>query len=457
MIRAAAKMRRFTHSGNRFKPCRKLRPNPTITGMKKRILPLALLALVPGTTHGQNSAPTRMNSGACTSGLQLPEGFCATLFADNVRGARHIVVAQNGDVFVNVQGNSSPGIKALRDTNRDGKADITRSWGGAGGTGIALDNNYLYATANDAIVRYRLTPGSLTPTGGAETIVSGLPMSGSHHSHNFVVHKNELFVNVGSASNACQEQDRRAASRGSSPCTELTTRAGIWEFDANRANQTFSDGRRFATGLRNSVALTRNPLDGNLYATVHGRDQLHDNWPDLFTVEQSAENPGEELVRVDRGADYGWPYCYYDVDRKSLVLAPEYGGNGQTTEQCSRKVAPLMAFPGHWAPDGMVFYTGTQFPPSYRGGAFIAFHGSWNRAPLPQAGFRVAFAPFRFNRPVGTYTTFADGFNPNPAAGRARSGTRRPTGITQGPDGSLYLTDDTGGTIWKITYRGTAR
>ena len=422
-------------------------------GMKS--LSLLLVAFVPGLAAAQRATATTGQTD-CTSGLQLPDGFCATLCADNVRGARQIVVAPNGDVFVNVQGNSGPGVLALRDTNRDGKADLRQSWGGQGGTGIALDGEYLYATANNSIVRYRVAPGALMPMGAAETIVGDLPMSGSHHSHNFVLHNHTLYVNIGSASNACQLQDRRAKSPGNSPCTELATRAGIWEFDANRLNQRPSDGRRLATGLRNSVALTRNPLDGNLYATIHGRDQLYDNWPDLFTADKSAENPGEEFVRVDRGADYGWPYCYYDVDRKALVLAPEYGGNGQTVGQCARKVPPLMAFPGHWAPDGMVFYTGTQFPVAYRGGAFIAFHGSWNRAPLPQAGFRVVYAPFRFNRPVGTYITFADGFNPNPAPGRATPGTRRPTGITQAPDGSLFVTDDTGGTIWKITYRGTA-
>jgi glucose/arabinose dehydrogenase len=423
--------------------------------MTKTTLSLLLLGLVAGLADGQTRASQERRPRGCVSAIQVPEGFCATLFADSVRGVRHVVVAPNGDVIVNVGGNKSPGVLALRDTNRDGKADIRQSWGGEGGTGIALDENYVYATANNSIVRYRLAPGSLQASGSPETVVTGLPMSGSHHSHNFVVHKRTLYVNIGSASNACQQQDRRAASPGNNPCTELDTRAGIWEFDANRLNQRPTDGRRFATGLRNSVAFARNPIDGSLYATVHGRDQLFDNWPGLFTAQKSAENPGEELVRVDRGGDYGWPYCYYDVDRKKLVLAPEYGGNGQTIGQCDKKVPPLMA--GHWAPDGMVFYTGSQFPASYRGGAFIAFHGSWNRAPLPQAGFRVAFAPFRFNRPVGTFTTFADGFNPNPAPGRATPGTRRPTGIAQGPDGSLYVTDDTGGTIWKITYRGPPR
>jgi glucose/arabinose dehydrogenase len=433
--------------------------------MRKTLLFVSILA---GSAQAQIRLPAGMRPPGCTAGLQLPEGFCATVFADSVAGARHIAVAPNGDVFVNTVGPRGRGgeaggasrggsILALRDTNGDGKADVQERFGEGGGTGIALDGNTLYATAGNSILRYRLASGSLTPIGKPDTIVTNLPMSGSHHAHNFVLQGRTLYVNIGSASNACQRGDRQTESPGNNPCTELNTRAGVWEFDATRLRQQQSDGRRFATGLRNSVAFTRNPLDGYLYATVHGRDQLHDNWPKLFTVEKSAENPGEELVRVDRGGDYGWPYCYHDVDRRTLVLAPEYGGDGGRTAQCSGKTAALMAFPGHWAPNGMVFYTGSQFPSQYRGGAFVAFHGSWNRAPLPQAGFRVAFVPFRFNRPTGSYTTFADGFNPTPGPGRAQPGTHRPTGLAQAPDGSLFITDDTGGTIWRVTYRGTGR
>lgn len=421
--------------------------------MKKMLLAAVLIS---GVAHAQNRLPAGMHPPGCAPELQLPAGFCATVFAEAVNGARHLVVAPNGDVFVASQGRGA-GITALRDTNRDGKADLRQHFGEDGGTGIALEGNNLYAASGSSIVRYRLASGSLVPVGKPETIVTGLPMSGSHHPVNFLLQGGSLFVNIGSATNACQQHDRQTESPGYSPCTELNARAGIWEFDANRLGQQEKDGRRFATGLRNSVALARNPADGAMYATVHGRDQLHDNWPRLFTAEKSAENPGEELVRVERGGDYGWPYCYYDVDRRSLVLAPEYGGDGRQIGQCARKSAPLMAFPGHWAPNGMVFYTGTQFPSEYRGGAFIAFHGSWNRAPLPQAGFRVVFAPFRANRPTGSYTTFADGFNPTPAAGRAARGTHRPTGVAQAPDGSLFITDDTGGTIWRVTYSGPAR
>jgi glucose/arabinose dehydrogenase len=434
------------------------------SAMKMTLLSAAFLFAT--TLHAQDRLPPGMRPPGCTAGLQLSTGFCATVFAEGIAGARHIVVAPNGDVFVNTEARrgrragsdtSGTGIVALRDTNRDGKADVRQQFGVGGGTGIALDRNMLYATNGNSIIRYQLASGSLTPTEKPDTIVTGLPMTGSHHSHNFVLDGRNLYVNIGSASNACQRRDRQAGAPGYNPCTELETRAGIWQFDANRLRQRPTDGNRFATGLRNSIALTHNPLDGSLYATVHGRDQLHDSWPDLFTVEKSAENPGEELVRIDRNADFGWPYCYHDVDRRELVLAPEYGGDGKRTGQCSSKAQALMAFPGHWAPEGMVFYTGSQFPSEYRGGAFIAFHGSWNRAPLPQAGFRVVFAPFRLNRPVGSFTTFADGFNPAPTASRAAPGTHRPMGLAQAPDGALYITDDSGGTIWKVSYRGQAR
>jgi glucose/arabinose dehydrogenase len=287
---------------------------------------LFAVLVIATSSHAQVKLPAGMRPPGCTAGLQLPDGFCATLFAEGVAGARHIVVAPNGDVFVNTEGRrgrrtqgdtANGGILALRDTNRDGRADVQQRFGvsGPGGTGIALDGNTIFATVGNSIVRYRLAPDGLSPTGAPDTIVTDLPMTGSHKSHNFVVQGSSLFVNIGSASNACQQGDRQAGSLGQNPCTELETRAGIWRFDANRLRQRQTDGSRFATGLRNSVALTHNPIDGRLYATVHGRDQLHDNWPRLFTAEKSAENPGEALVRIDRNADYGWPYCYHAFDR----------------------------------------------------------------------------------------------------------------------------------------------
>jgi len=438
----------------------------------KRILLLMVCTVSPLSAQlGRVSVPASQQ-GCQTAGLKLPAGFCATVFADSAAGARHIAVAPNGDVFVNMQpptnatrnpvnaGRAAGGtILALRDTDRDGRADMQRRFGTGGGTGIAIQGSALYATAGNSILRYRIQSGQLTPTGRPDTIITDLPMNG-HHSHNFVVVGRSLYLNIGSGTNACQEQDRQAGSRGIDPCAELESRAGIWEFDANRLRQRVTDGRRFATGIRNAVALTRNPLDGRLYATVHGRDQLHDNWPAMYTTQENAENPGEIMIRVDRGGDYGWPYCYQDVATRKLVLGPEYGGDKRTAGQCSTKTPALMTFPAHWAPNGMAFYTSTTFPSQYRGGAFVAFHGSWNRAPLPQAGFRVVFAPFRGNLPAGTFTTFADGFMARPP-GSARvtpgPGVHRPVGLAESPDGALYISDDAGGTVYKVVYRRTRR
>ncbi len=128
-------------------------------------------------------------------------------------------------------------------------------------------------------------------------------------------------------------------------------------------------------------------------AIPHGRDQL-DLWP-AFTAEQNAELPAEMLVEVNSGDDFGWPYRYYDRIARGYCLAPEYGGDGKTVGRCESIEAPIYAFPAHWAPNGVLFYTGTLFPAHYRNGIFVVFHGSWNRAPLPQAGFNIAFLPMR--------------------------------------------------------------
>jgi glucose/arabinose dehydrogenase len=159
----------------------------------------------------------------------------------------------------------------------------------------------------------------------------------------------------------------------------------------------------------------------------------------------NANNPAEELVQVDSGDDFGWPYCFYSNDQKKKVLAPEYGGDGQKVGRCASAKNPVMAFPGHWAPLALAFYEGDQFGPKYKGGLFAAFHGSWNRAPLPQAGFRVVFIPFANRRPGGEYSTFA--------VARAGPTDVRPSGLAVGPDGSLYISADENQKIWKVTRR----
>lgn len=425
-----------------------------------------LAAIFAGAGYAGAGDLDRTNSAAVSpgdcdpedAGLTLPDGFCAVVFADGLGRARHIAVAPNGDVFVAIHrsrggDDANVGVLALRDSDGDGKADVQKHFGDLPGHGIALHGNYLYFGPDDRVVRYPMRPGYLEPSGPPETIVSGLPATGSHRAKSLVVTDDgALFVNIGSASNSCQQEDRTAGSPGMDPCTELETRAGIWRFDANRTGQTQADGERYATGLRNTVALTLHPTDGALYGVPHGRDQLAQNWGDMYSVEQSAEKPSEELVRIERGDDFGWPYCYHDPELNKLVLAPEYGGDGRRDGRCAQKKEPLVAFPAHWAPDGLLFYTGEQFPELYRGGAFIAFHGSWNRAPLPQGGYNVVFLPFEDGRPSGEWEVFADGFAG--AQVSPRGAAHRPVGLAVGPDGSLFVTDDRGGRVYRIFYRG---
>ena len=425
-------------------------------------------------TGSSSAAPERSTDPARTEacaddngGITLPPGFCATVFADNIGHARHLVVAPNGVVYVNTWSGRyykydtpPPGgfLVALQDTTGDGRADVvmrfgeTREQGSAGGTGIALYKGGLFAEVNDRIVRYALPAGAIVPTGAAEVIVSGLPLTGDHPMHPFKIDaQGNLYVDLGSATNACQVQNRMLHSPGIQPCTELETRAGIWRYDANRTGQQFSPAERFATGLRNGEGIAFDAA-GRIFATQHGRDQLRENWPQFYTPEQGANEPAEELVQLERGADYGWPYCYYDLSQQKLVLAPEYGGDGKKVGLCAEKRGPVAVFPAHWAPNDLALYDGQQFPEAYQGGAFIAFHGSWNRAPFPQGGYNVVFQPLADGKPSGNYVVFADGFagaikEPGQAA-------HRPSGVAVGPDGALYISDDWHGRIWRVTYRG---
>jgi len=396
------------------------------------------------------------------------------VFADSLGHPRHLVVAANGDVYVNTWSGKYYGSGAvpaggflvmLRDTTHDGKADvITRfgpgvAQGGTGGTGIAIYRGGLFAEAGPRIVRYALPATGGAPTGTATTIVDGLPLTGDHPMHPIAIDSasGAMYVDLGSASNSCQLANRTLQSPGHKPCTELVTRGGIWKYDANRTGQAFSPAQRYATGIRNAVGIAFAP-GGVLYSTQHGRDQLAENWPKLYTPQQGQNLPAEELLKIEQGRDYGWPECYFDGTQQKLVLAPEYGGDGgKTVGVCASKQGPAAFFPAHWAPDDLMFYTGTEFPARYRGGAFIAFHGSWNRAPGPQGGYNVVFVPFTNGAPAGinTYEVFADGF-----AGAVKQPDRaahRPAGLAQGPHGALYVADDKGGTIWRVTYGSPAR
>ncbi len=441
---------------------------------------MSLLFCVLGVCLFSSMVPTRgqiidsakkVKSAACpgdNAGLILPAGFCATVFADHIGHARHMVGAPNGVLYVNTwsggyYGNDKPVpggfLVALQDTTGAGKADVikrfgeTTQTGGKGGTGIGFYDGSIYAEINDSIVRYALPEGAIVPPGPAETVVSGLPLGGDHPMHPFIIDAGgSMYVDVATATNACQARNRQLHSPGADPCRELNTRGGVWRYDANKTDQVFSPAERYATGIRNAEGFAIDS-GGRIFVTQHGRDQLHANWPELYHPSEEATLPAEELMLLKQGGDYGWPECYFDGPANKLVLAPEYGGDGgKKLGVCADKLDPVAAFPAHWAPNGMTHYDQTQFPARYRDGVFIAFHGSWDRAPYPQGGYNVVFQPLLNGQASGGCEVFADGF-----AGPVKTpagALHRPSGVAPRADGALYVSDDIRGRIYRIVYAG---
>jgi glucose/arabinose dehydrogenase len=388
-------------------------------------------------------------------GLKLPQGFCALVVADDLGAARHMAVAPNGDLYVSLMEGrgQTPGVVALRDTNGDGKMDVKERFGDKSSTGIALRNDYLYVATTTSVERYKMTKGELKPTGAAETIAGDLPLGRPHQDKGIAFDgKGSLYVNFGAPSNACQPQDRRPKVPGQDPCPLLEKQGGIWRFDENKVGQTQADGTRYATGMRQMPAITWH--DGALYVAMNGRDQIDTLWPDLFKAEDNVERPSETLYRVTPNLNVGWPYCFHDYVQNKLLLNPEYGGDGKTVGRCAEFPGPIATFPPHSAPVDLMFYTGTQFPKRYQGGAFIAFHGSWNRSPMPQDGYNVTFQPFAGGKPSGKGEIFADGFAGKGPIMRQNDAVARADGVAQAPDGSLYIAESVKGRVWRVIYTG---
>ena len=382
--------------------------------------------------------------------LHLPRGFAVTVFHDGVgQAARHMVVRDNGDVLVSRRSGS---LVALRDSDGDGRADREEERSLPVTTGLALRGEHLYFADTTTVSRLVLDR-SLMPQGEPETVVSGFPEQTSHATKALAFDgEGNLYVNVGAPSNACQKQARTLGSPGQQPCPQLERQAAIWKFPAGAVGLTQTDGERFVRGTRNVLAMDWHPEARALYFVMHGRDQLSSLWPDRFDDVENAEMPAEELHRAVAGADYGWPYTFFDPLTGRRLIAPEYGGDGEQEAEPGRYQAPLHAFPAHWAPNDLLFYRGEQFPERYRGGAFIAWHGSWNRAPLPQEGYRVTFLPFAEGEPAGEPRDFVTGFRPEDDFIDPDRATYRPMGLAVGPDGALYVTESQQGRIWRISY-----
>jgi glucose/arabinose dehydrogenase len=389
-------------------------------------------------------------------GLKLPQGFTARIVADDLGRGRHIAVNSNGDIYLALRElHEGHGLVALRDTNGDGICDLTVYFSDLPGTGLQIHKGYLYFAHDTGVVRYKLRENELLPGPDPEPIVVGFQRQYQHEAKTIAFDQaGNLFVNIGAPSNACQQNDRSPGSPGMDPCPLLETHGGIWQFKDDVLNQTQEkDGYRFATGLRNCVAIDWNSAVNKLYVVQHGRDQLNQMFPKFYDDQASANLPAEEFFMLSDGDDCGWPYCYFDDAKSKKVLAPEYGGDGETIGRCAEKKNPLMSFPAHTAPNDLLFYNGNLFPGQYKNGAFIAFHGSWNRAPLVQEGFYVVFVSFKDSLPSGNWEVFASGFAGNTPVKSPDDAIHRPMGLAIGSDGSLYVSDSRKGTIWRITYK----
>jgi glucose/arabinose dehydrogenase len=430
-------------------------------------LALGLLVLA-GFTQRQssNGLPVQTDE---NGGLFLPEGFEATVVVDSLPGrARHLAVNDNGDIYVKARfaRDKDESVIALRDTNGDGRADIIRQFGGlarerAYGTAMRIYNGYLYFSSELYVYRYKLKPGQLVPDSPMEVVLTDDHEHGMHeHIAKPVTFDNDghMYVAFGAASNDCQQKNRLPGSPGIDPCPMLEDHGGIWQFDANKTNQTQKDGKRYATGLRSIVAMDWNFANNSLYTLQHGRDDFLMLWAEKYSPWQSAVLPAEELFQVKEGMDGGWPYCYYDQVQGKKLLNPEYGGDGKTVGRCDKCEKPLIGFPAHWAPNDILFYRGNNaqngYPERYKDGAFVAFHGSTNRAPYPQAGYFISFLPAKNGAIASDWEVFADGFASIDPIVNVSDAVYRPMGIAMGPDGSLYIAETEKGKIWRVTYKG---
>ena len=327
--------------------------------------------------------------------LYLRSGFKIGLFADNLSGVRNIVLGPGGAVYAALQGGGR--VVRLVDANGDGTADSVQdvATGLDGPFGIAFRGDTMYVGEMTQVTR-------LAPGGARQAIVTGLP-SGGHSTRTVVFGPDGyMYVAVGSSCNVCDESDPR--------------RAAVTRFNADGTGE-----HRFATGLRNSVGLAFNPSTSELWATNNDRDNLGDDLPP------------EHLNILKDGKYYGWPQCYLPGQKN-----PEY-----PAATCTTVEPPAITFQAHSAPLGITFYTGTKFP-SYQGDAFLTYHGSWNRS-VP-TGAKVVHVKVQSGKPV-SIEDFVTGW-------QVGNGSRwgRPVAVLALPDGSILISDDAGGRIWRVAY-----
>jgi glucose/arabinose dehydrogenase/cytochrome c553 len=409
---------------------------------------------------------------SANGGLQLPGNFEAVVVADSIGRARHIAVNNNGDIYVKLTYNDAMrgagGTVGLRDANNDGRADVIAYFGNyhdEGGLPVEMTiyNGYLYASTVTRVLRNRLVPGQLLPDTATEVILTDEDRNVMRHWHTAKPvafdNKGNMYVPFGAPTDAAQDIQKAGPAgipngRGLDPAPDLEWHAGIWRFDAEKKGQTQKDGYKFSTGIRSVLAISWNPADNQLYVVMHGMDNFHTRYPQLFSAWQGAVLPSEPFLKVTDKSDFGWPYAYYDHMQRKNILQPGYGGDGKTVGRAAKFDVPLMGFPGHWAPMDLLFYQGDQFPARYRNGAFVAFHGSTDRSPYPQAGYIICFVPFEKGAPGWNWEVFADGFTVVDTVVNTRDAAYRPMGLAEGPDGSLYIIESNKGKIWRVMYKG---
>ncbi len=398
-------------------------------------------------------------------GLILPDDFKALVVHEGVGKSRHIAVNDNGDIYVKLRIDfGKNGNVALRDQDGDGKVDIIQRFGdypndGRFATEMKINEGYLYFSSELVVYRQKLDPQVLIPTSKPEVILKDpYPMRWHNAKSLAFDNENNIYVTFSGFTNSCEDlargyDDPMATVLGRNPCDELDYLGSIWKFDKNILDQKLIDGVKYSTGVRSVVGLTWNNQLDQLFAVNHGRDYLHNHAPKYFSKWDNAVLPSEEFIQINEGDDFGWPYTYYDHFKNKRLVAPEYGGDG-IIEASDNYKDPIYGLPAHWAPNDLLFYTGDMFPDRYKNGAFIAFHGSTNRGPYPQAGYVVGFIPFKDGFPSGNLEIFADGFVNTEVVKDVKDAMYRPMGLAQGPDGSLYISESKKGKIWRVLFDG---
>lgn len=357
----------------------------------------------PFATESVNNAPRVVDAPAAAM-LQAPRGFTVETWASGFDLPRFMLLAPGGEVLLS---DSAAGIVYVFAGGKptDRKALIS---GLSRPYGLAFWRNYLYVAETNAVKRYEYDATALTAGPGQE--VAQVPGGGNHWTRAIVFDRKgeKLYVSVGSSGNIDPDEERRAA--------------------INRYNPDGTGHEIFAAGLRNPSSIHWYPNTDTLWTTVIERDGLGDDLPpDYFT-------------HVQQGGFYGWPWAYFGRHAE-----PRH--NGEHAELVQKTITPDVALPAHNSPLDFAFYTGTQFPAEYRGGAFITLHGTWNRSQ--RAGYKVVFVPFRNRKPSGPARDFLTGWMTDPTN---KDVWGRPVGVITLPDGSLLVSDDGGKKIWRVAY-----